>query len=114
MDKPTSLARIVGVEEHVYLPELMDRLPGAAFADRGFLSRDAPFGKFSLLDKMGDTEGRLPTLDAAGLSVQVLSYPLPGAHLLPPPEGVAWARDTNTSSAGSRACRANCCAGTSG
>lgn len=95
MDKPAALARIVGVEEHINLPELTGRLPEAAVVERGFLSRDKPFGRYSMLDKMNNTEGRLKDLDAVGLSVQVLSYPLPGADLLPPRQAVSWARDAN-------------------
>lgn len=82
-DKRVASARIVGVEEHVNLPSLTGRLSEAAMAERGFLSRDQPFGRYSMLDKMNDTEGRLKDLDAVGVTVQVLSYPLPGAALLP-------------------------------
>ena len=95
IDKNAALARIVGVEEHVYFAEQARRLPETAMIERGLQSRDAPFGRFSLLDKMGDTDGRIAELNAVGLSVQVLSYPLPGADLLPPRAGLAWARDVN-------------------
>lgn len=94
-DRGVALSRIVGVEEHVNLPELTGRLPEAAVVGRGFLSRDEPFGQASMLDKMNDTEGRLTDLDAVGLTVQVLSLPGPGADLLPPRQSVVWARDAN-------------------
>jgi hypothetical protein len=95
IDKHTALTRIVGVEEHVNLPSLTSRLPETAMIERGFLSRDEPFGRYSMLEKMNDTEGRLKDLDAVGLTVQVLSYPLPGAALLPPQSAALWAREAN-------------------
>ena len=76
--------RIVSVEEHIAFPELIALLPQAAMLTRGFLSRDQPFGAASQMDALYDSEDRLLKLDAAGVSVQVLSYPLPGAALLPP------------------------------
>ena len=94
-DRSVALSRIVGVEEHLGLPELTNRIPEAAAVERGFLSRDEPFGPASLGDKLADTDGRLKELDAAGVTVQVLSLGGPGADLLPPREGALWARDAN-------------------
>ena len=90
-----ALSRIVGVEEHVTFPELTDRLPEEAVTARGYLSRNSPYGKWSMSDKMGDTEGRLKDLDAVGFTVQVLSLPSAGADLLPPREGSRWAQEVN-------------------
>jgi predicted TIM-barrel fold metal-dependent hydrolase len=86
---------VVGVEEHVNVPTLTHRLPEAAMIERGFLSRDQPFGRYTLLDKLNDTEGRIKDLDAVGLTVQVLSYSLAGATILPPQAAAAWAKDAN-------------------
>jgi len=94
-NKEIALSRIVGVEEHVVFPELTSRLPEEAVMARGYLSRDKPFGKWSLEDKMSETEDRLKALDAAGLTVQVLSYPSAGADLLPPREALQWSKDMN-------------------
>ena len=94
-DKPTALARIVGVEEHFAIPSLVPRITEAAATGRGYLSRDQPFGPASLLDKLADTDDRLKVLDAAGQTVQVLSLAGPGADLLPPREAVRWAREAN-------------------
>ncbi len=94
-DKNSALSRIVAVEEHVTYPELMTRLPEAGFVQKGYLSRDEPFGRFSMLDKMSDTENRVRDLDAVGLTIQVLSYPLAGADVLPSAEAPQWARDAN-------------------
>jgi hypothetical protein len=96
--KDAILSRIVGVEEHVVFPELASRLPEEAVIGRGYLSRDKPYGHGTIADKMaaamGDTEDRLKQLDAAGLTVQVLSYPRAAADLLPPREASRWAKDT--------------------
>jgi hypothetical protein len=78
-DKPAAFSRIVGVEEHVAYLDLMRRLPERAMIERGFLSRDEPFGKASMLDKLSDTEDRVKDLDAVGVTVQVLSLPFAGA-----------------------------------
>ena len=94
-DKHAALSRIVGGEEHVAYPELMNRLPEAAVIEKGYLSRDEPFGRLSLLDRMSDTENRISDLDAVGLTVQVLSYPLAGGDVLPSQESPHWARDAN-------------------
>jgi predicted TIM-barrel fold metal-dependent hydrolase len=95
IDKQSALARIVGVEEHVAFPELNSRLPEAAVVEKGYFSRDAPFGRLSLLDKMSETEQRLTDLDAVGQSVQVLSLPLAGGDVLPPQEAAHWSREAN-------------------
>jgi uncharacterized protein len=96
-DKHAALSRIVGVEEHVTYPELMSRLPEAAVIEKGYLSRDEPFGRLSLLDKMSDTENRIRDLVAVGLTVQVLSYPLAGGDVQPQQDAPQWARDANDS-----------------
>ncbi len=93
--KDAALSRIVGVEEHVTFSELTKRLPEEAVIARGYLSRDRPYGKWSLNDKMGDTEGRLKELDAVGFTLQVLSLPSAGSDLLPPREGLRWAQEVN-------------------
>lgn len=93
--KTAALSRIVGVEEHVAFIDLMRRVPERAMVERGFVSRDEPFGKSSMLDKLSDTDDRVKQLDAVGVTVQVLSYPIAGADLLPPGEGLQLARDVN-------------------
>jgi uncharacterized protein len=98
-DNASRLSRIVGVEEHVVFPELTSRLPEEAVINRGYLSRDKPYGGGALLDKaaaaMVGTEDRLKQLDAAGLTVRVFSYPMAGADLLRPREAMQWAKDMN-------------------
>ena len=91
--------RIVGVEEHFVLPDLLGRIPDIAARERGYFSRDQPYAGFSRIAQLGDSgEERLRVLDAAGVSMQVLSLDGPGADLLPPQEGAAWAREPTTPS----------------
>lgn len=94
-DRNSALSRIVGVEEHIAYPELLSRLPEAAVIEKGYASRDNPFGHFSMLDKMSNTESRIADLDAVGLTVQVLSYPLAGADVLESAEAPQWATYSN-------------------
>jgi predicted TIM-barrel fold metal-dependent hydrolase len=96
-DKTAALSRIVCVEEHIADLDLMSRMPETAAVERGYFSRDKPFGQASMLDKMSDTEERLNGLDTVGVTVQVLSYPSAGADLLPPRAASRWARDANDS-----------------
>ena len=81
--------RIVGVEEHFVLPDLLGRIPDIAARERGY---------FSLAQPSDTGEERLRVLDEAGVSMQVLSLDGPGADLLPPQEGAAWAREPTTPS----------------
>ena len=93
--------RTVGVEEHFLLPDLLRRIPPEAAKARGYFSRDQPYAGFSQIAQLTEVgEERLRALDEAGVSVQVLSLDGPGADLLPPHEGVAWAREANDALAG--------------
>ena len=88
--------RIVGVEEHFLLPDLLARIPKKAAEARGYFSRDQPYAGFSQVAKLTEVgNDRIKALDEAGVSLQVLSLDGPGADLLPPREGVAWAREAN-------------------
>jgi uncharacterized protein len=90
------MMRIVAVEEHFNLPALVGRIPPEAATARGFWSRDEPYGALSMADKLGEVgASRITELDAAGVTVQILSLDGPGADLLPGDEGVSWARDAN-------------------
>ena len=94
-------SRIVGVEEHFLLPDLLGRIPETAAKERGYFSRGQPYAGFSCIDQLSEVgEGRLEVLDEAGVSLQVLSLDGPGADLLPPRDGAAWARQANDALAG--------------
>ncbi len=74
---------------------MMKDLPERAFIERGFLSRERPFGDLKLAGDINETDQRTKDLDEVGLTMQVLSYPLAGADLLPPQEARTWAKKAN-------------------
>jgi predicted TIM-barrel fold metal-dependent hydrolase len=84
--------RVVALEEHFAVPALVRRIDPDAIAKRGF-----PSGFHAQLgEKMADLgAGRLADMDAAGITMQVLSPSGPGADLLEGDDGIAFARDIN-------------------
>ena len=89
--------RTVALEEHFNLPDLNRRIDPAVLRQAGYPPADetpaivhAPQAKLS---EVGAE--RLADLDAAGITVQVLSLAGPGADLLPDKAGIAFARDAN-------------------
>jgi predicted TIM-barrel fold metal-dependent hydrolase len=84
--------RIVALEEHFNVPALVKRIDPAAIARRGF-----PVGMVrGLEEQLADVgAGRLADMDAAGITVHVLSASGPGADLVAGGDGVALARDMN-------------------
>ena len=88
--------RIVTMEEHFSIPELQKRISGEVIEARGFFSKDKPYGPAGPGDKMQNLEkGRIEAMDAAGVTVQVLSHEGPGSDLLPATESPAWAKEAN-------------------
>ena len=88
--------RTVALEEHFSVPSLVRRISPEAIAKRGFGKRTMLPGRVNpleLLPELGDQ--RLASMDANGISVQVLSISGPGADLVDGAEGVAIARATN-------------------
>ncbi len=88
--------RVVTLEEHFTIRTLANRVSPAAVTARGYFSAEKPYGPADpgpLLDDLGD--GRIAAMDAAGVTVQVLSYEGPGADLMPPGDSPAFARDAN-------------------
>ncbi|MGB6752836.1 MAG: hypothetical protein WBE71_09785, partial [Xanthobacteraceae bacterium] len=88
--------RIVALEEHFSVPAVASRVPKDVVHRRGFrprnLTPDAP-NPMELLPEFA--EKRLKSMDAAGISVQVLSNAGPGPDLIPGPDGVTAAKDVN-------------------
>jgi len=84
--------RIVTLEEHYLLPNLVKRIDPDAIVKRGFPLDFHDRMEKPLLD-LG--AGRLADMDEAGITVQVLSASGPGADLLDGADGVALARDIN-------------------
>ena len=88
--------RVVALEEHFSVPALAKRISPDAVAKRGFAPRTLMPGKVSPLDMLPDLgEQRIKAMDAAGVTVQVLSTSGPGADLVEGPDGVALAREMN-------------------
>ena len=88
--------RIVALEEHFCSPEMVRRISPDVAAARGWprpTADGAVMGPTAQLADLG--AGRLADMDASGLTVQVLSASGPGAELLEPEAGVAFARDYN-------------------
>jgi uncharacterized protein len=88
--------RTVALEEHFTVPSLVRRISPEAISRRGFGKRTPVPGRVNPLDllpEIGST--RLAAMDAAGISVQVLSTSGPGADLVDGAEGIAIARAMN-------------------
>jgi predicted TIM-barrel fold metal-dependent hydrolase len=88
--------RVVALEEHFTVPALVKRIDPEAVHRRGFRPRTArPTGPglAELLPDIG--ERRLASMDAAGITVEVLSNTGPGPDLVPGADGIAIAREMN-------------------
>ena len=88
--------RIVALEEHFTVPAMAARIDGEAMRARGLTpgGRIAPaIDRREQLREVGSA--RLADMDAAGISVQVLSATGVGAELLPASEGPTYAREMN-------------------
>lgn len=79
--------RVVTLEEHISFPEMAERIPKNALAGFGQSERMQ-----QLTAKLADITGeRLNSMDANGISMQVLSVDSSGANLLSPEDGPAFA-----------------------
>ena len=88
--------RVVALEEHFTVPDLVQRIDPNAISRRGFRSRRPPASgpnPVELLPEIG--ERRLQSMDAAGITMQVLSNSGPGPDLVPGPDGIGIARAMN-------------------
>ena len=88
--------RVVALEEHFTVPDLARRIDPDAMSRRGFRPRKAPTSGPNPLDLLPDIgEARLKAMDAAGITIQVLSNTGPGPDLVPGADGIALARELN-------------------
>src|SRR5580698_3373176 len=88
--------RVVALEEHFSVPSVVRRIDPAAISRRGYKQRRLLTDRsnpLKLLPEIG--EQRLKSMDEAGVTVQVLSNNGPGPDLVPGPDGVALAKETN-------------------
>ena len=85
--------QIVGLEEHLVIPELLaawSRLPGMQQAP------EAGFGDDPLAQRLRDVgDRRLADMGAQGVDMQVLSLTTPGVQNLAPADAVTVAREAN-------------------
>ena len=90
--------RIVGLEEHFVVPELLDAWSHLPDLDRAPI---AGFGNDPLAQRLRDVgDRRLADMDDQGVDVQVLSLNTPGVQNLPPQTAVPVAREANDALAG--------------
>ena len=88
--------RVVALEEHFTVPALARRIDPDAMSRRGFRPRKAPTSGPNPLDLLPELgEQRLKAMDAAGITIQVLSNTGPGPDLVPGADGIALARELN-------------------
>jgi predicted TIM-barrel fold metal-dependent hydrolase len=89
--------RTIALEEHFNIPSLVARISPEVIRRRGYPPQEElPEGNRRAREHLADLgAARLADMDAAGITTQVLSLAGPGADLLPPSEGVPWARAAN-------------------
>ncbi len=88
--------RIVALEEHCTFPDLAARIGPDAIRARGLTPGGHQPPVVARREQLQDVgAGRLADMDAAGITVQVLSVAQAGADLLPGEEGSSLARDIN-------------------
>ena len=89
--------RTVALEEHFNLPTLSKRIDHTALQQRGYPPPEKePAIVHTPQERLKDVGAeRLADMDAAGITVQVLSLAGPGADLLPGEAGIVFARDAN-------------------
>jgi predicted TIM-barrel fold metal-dependent hydrolase len=88
--------RVVALEEHFTVPRLVERIDREVIRRRGFRPRTATPGGPNLAELLPEIgEVRLASMDAAGISVEVLSNTGPGPDLVPGADGIAMAREMN-------------------
>ncbi|HEX8426802.1 amidohydrolase family protein [Hymenobacter sp.] len=89
--------RIIALEEHVSFPELIQRIAPELITGRGWPLPDDPESPLQRVQPQLQEVGprRLQAMDAAGITMQVLSVSGAGADLLSAEEGPQLARDYN-------------------
>jgi uncharacterized protein len=88
--------RIVAVEEHFTFPDLLGRIDRATLGRNGWPAPGTANFKAINPPALADTgEERIAAMDTAGIRMQVLSVPGPGAEIVSGPDGIAIAREYN-------------------
>jgi uncharacterized protein len=88
--------RIVAVEEHFTCQDLLNRIDSATLLRNGWPAPGTPMFQAINPPALADTgQERIAAMDTAGIHMQVLSVPGPGAEIVSGPDGVAIAREFN-------------------
>ena len=88
--------RIVAVEEHFTFPDLLARIDPATLDRNGWpVPGTATFNAINPPALADTGRERIAAMDAAGIRMQVLSVPGPGAEIVSGPESIAIAREFN-------------------
>lgn len=88
--------RIVAVEEHFTCQDLLNRIDSATLVRNGWPAPGTPMFQAINPPALADTgQERIGAMDTAGIRMQVLSVPGPGAEIVSGPDGVAIAREFN-------------------
>ncbi|RVT97212.1 amidohydrolase [Mucilaginibacter limnophilus] len=83
--------KIITIEEHISFPEMAEQVPSEALGGFGQSERME-----KLIPDLADITGkRLESMDANGITMQILSVDSSGANLLPPDKGPAFATHYN-------------------
>ncbi len=88
--------RVVALEEHFTVPHLVKRIDPKLIAARGFRPRKLAPGAANPMDVAPEIgPARIAAMDAAGITVQVLSNTGPGPDLVAGADGIGMAREMN-------------------
>ena len=88
--------RIVAVEEHFTFSDLLSRIDSATLNRNGWPAPGTASFKAINPPALADTgQERIAAMDTAGIRMQVLSVPGPGAEIVSGPAGIAIAREFN-------------------
>jgi len=88
--------RIVAVEEHFTVPNLAGKFDRATLVRNGWPAPGTTTFKAVNPPTLEDTGAeRITAMESAGICMQVLSVPGPGAEIVSGPDGIAIAREYN-------------------
>jgi hypothetical protein len=88
--------RIVAVEEHFIFSDLLSRIDSATLNRNGWPEPGTTTFQAINPPALADTgQERIAAMDTAGIRMQVLSVPGPGAEIVSGPDGIAIAREYN-------------------